>query len=774
MMEEYEFNTLYEKKARIRKTVHRIYNDMPLIFNDDVDIDDVEEIYEYLEEVSDILEEDKCLLKMVNELDIDDEDYGEEKIRGILAYLSTNYQFEKNIIRHRREELEKLLPKRNKEVNYYSMKSSIENYYENECYEAVINYIDCMKEQLVWSDKLGEYIRIILNAMFSSPWALEFIITRRIEAIKRNIKTNIDEITIAYSQRKERKRIERIISGQQSFKSEYDLLIEIKLVLDKWLFASKKECDNIINILEDPDNIKGRLAYITDFIEQELYDKKIVIFSSWIETLDKLKEMLEKVLGEDKVTTFNVNNTQEELEQNVYKFQNDINCNIMLCDELGGEGRNFQSADAIIHIDIPFLPTVLEQRIGRLDRIGRDKNKEVLNILFISEDTIEMNLFELWNEGLKIFDESLSGLEIALGDINRDVLQALKSDMKYGLFDAMSKIKQNLIIMKELVEEERHYDMAKQLDNTTKNKYEELINHFDKDGGKILARIMLDWSVAVGFKPVNIEDTVVEFDEKSLSEMSMVKTMFSIPNTSKSLEKSSKPNVIRGTFNRDVAVNKEDLVFFAPGEAIFDSIMTNVEEGYKGKTIALNIKYAPFNWEGFVIKWNAEFDNRILIEKGININYASYANTNMPTQQFTSFVNIGDNNIEYERIRRYMDEELDEFIYKKRDYAHLGKRENGNIQAFKKVYEKNSWIKIIDESLRISKNEILKEYANTVDLMRIKREFSQILAGVKAKEKFYKTDENSAELNKVLTVVLNGIKQPKFVVDSIAYIKMER
>ena len=58
--------------------------------------------------------------------------------------------------------------------------------------------------------------------------------------------------------------------------------------------------------------------------------------------------------------------------------------------------------------------------------------------------------------------------------------------------------------------------------------------------------------------------------------------------------------------------------------------------------------------------------------------------------------------------------------------------------------------------------------------MRIKREFSQILAGVKAKEKFYKTDENSAELNKVLTVVLNGIKQPKFVVDSIAYIKMER
>ena len=57
----------------------------------------------------------------------------------------------------------------------------------------------------------------------------------------------------------------------------------------------------------------------------------------------------------------------------------------MICDESGGEGRNFQVADFIVSMDLPWSPALLEQRIGRLDRIGREPGKDVVSIVVHSE-----------------------------------------------------------------------------------------------------------------------------------------------------------------------------------------------------------------------------------------------------------------------------------------------------------------------------------------------------------------------------------------------------
>ncbi len=45
---------------------------------------------------------------------------------------------------------------------------------------------------------------------------------------------------------------------------------------------------------------------------------------------------------------------EEELELSIYRFQNDDDCKILLCDETGGEGRNLQGANYVIHIDLPW------------------------------------------------------------------------------------------------------------------------------------------------------------------------------------------------------------------------------------------------------------------------------------------------------------------------------------------------------------------------------------------------------------------------------------
>ena len=183
----------------------------------------------------------------------------------------------------------------------------------------------------------------------------------------------------------------------------------------------------------------------------------------------------------------------------------------------------------------------------------------------------------------------MSGLEIALEDIHNEVVNSLKNDFEYGLNDSLNEIKEKLITMKTAVEEERYYDMARQLDYSTKKKYESLINIFGNEGGKLLGDMMLAWARAVGFTPANFEDGIIEFDRKSVNNSSLEHTMFTLPDTKESLKRSKKINVIRGTFDRNLAINKEDLVFFSPGESIFDSILTNVQEGYRGKSIAVKV-----------------------------------------------------------------------------------------------------------------------------------------------------------------------------------------
>ena len=72
-----------------------------------------------------------------------------------------------------------------------------------------------------------------------------------------------------------------------------------------------------------------------------------------------------------------------EIELNSYRFQNDKNCRIMLCDYTGGEGRNFQCADYIVHIDLPWDASTIEQRIGRLDRLVRDPSRPVVHSVLV-------------------------------------------------------------------------------------------------------------------------------------------------------------------------------------------------------------------------------------------------------------------------------------------------------------------------------------------------------------------------------------------------------
>ncbi|MEM8236053.1 helicase-related protein, partial [Morganella morganii] len=77
---------------------------------------------------------------------------------------------------------------------------------------------------------------------------------------------------------------------------------------------------------------------------------------------------------------------------------------VLLCSEIGSEGRNFQFASQLVMFDLPFNPDLLEQRIGRLDRIGQMHDIQIM-VPYL-EHTAQAVLGRWFHEGLDAFEHT--------------------------------------------------------------------------------------------------------------------------------------------------------------------------------------------------------------------------------------------------------------------------------------------------------------------------------------------------------------------------------
>ena len=82
----------------------------------------------------------------------------------------------------------------------------------------------------------------------------------------------------------------------------------------------------------------------------------------------------------------------------------EFGCQLLICSEIGSEGRNFQFAHQLILFDLPLNPDLLEQRIGRLDRIGQTENIQI-HVPYI-EGTAQEIMFKWYDEGLGAFEHT--------------------------------------------------------------------------------------------------------------------------------------------------------------------------------------------------------------------------------------------------------------------------------------------------------------------------------------------------------------------------------
>ncbi|KLU63132.1 RNA polymerase-associated protein RapA [Peptococcaceae bacterium CEB3] len=104
---------------------------------------------------------------------------------------------------------------------------------------------------------------------------------------------------------------------------------------------------------------------------------------------------------------------RQEKEEQVRFFAEEAD--VLVSTETGSEGRNLQFCHQMVNYDLPWNPMRIEQRIGRIHRLGQDKNVRIYNLS--ATDTIEAHLLELLDAKINMFQLVVGELDMILGDI---------------------------------------------------------------------------------------------------------------------------------------------------------------------------------------------------------------------------------------------------------------------------------------------------------------------------------------------------------------------
>ncbi len=299
------------------------------------------------------------------------------------------------------------------------------------------------------------------------------------------------------------------------------------------------------------DSKAGKLLATLGPIFEERPAEKAVIFTQFIET----QEFLAAVLRQNgyAVSVFNGRMSLDEKEEAVCQFRD--SGQILISTEAGGEGRNFQFCHLMANYDLPWNPMKVEQRIGRLDRIGQKRPVLIYNLY--CEDTVEERVLEVLQNRIGLFEESVGSLDPILGQVERDIERLVLSQL--GRFDEEFRAFEANV--------ERRVREAREKERTLADFVLDRASLRRDQAMALLAQSPLArWSDLERFA----EDCLPYFGGLISDHADGGKVVALSPRLMTRLQQRQK--TIRGTFDPEFARDHEDLPFFAFGHWLVDQL----------------------------------------------------------------------------------------------------------------------------------------------------------------------------------------------------------
>lgn len=337
-------------------------------------------------------------------------------------------------------------------------------------YEAVTDYVREGYNQALKQKKsyIGFLMILMQRLVTSSPRAIRTTLERRLQVLREP-----DEQLTLFPMFAAEEWVE--LDGQE----------QVESILTTRLKAFKNETAEVELLLEaakrteetgaDP-KAEALLDWIYRLQQQESDpDIKVLIFTEFVPTQEMLREFLTQ--RGISIVCLNGSMGMEERKQVQDAFAKNIR--ILISTDAGGEGLNLQFCHVVVNYDIPWNPMRLEQRIGRVDRIGQIYPVRALNFVF--ENTVEYRVREVLEEKLAVIlndfgvDKTGDVLDSAqAGQIFDDLyIETLinPDNLHTKVEEVVSRVQQQLVAAKESA---AIYQTNEKLDPTAA---QQLINH---------------------------------------------------------------------------------------------------------------------------------------------------------------------------------------------------------------------------------------------------------------------------------------------------------
>ncbi len=204
--------------------------------------------------------------------------------------------------------------------------------------------------------------------------------------------------------------------------------------------------------------VGAKEAALLDLLQRNPTEKKLV-FVHYRETLEHLADLLAREgIG---FARFEGTLSGPDKDAAIADFRERVP--VLLCTESGGEGRNIQFCNTLVNFDVPWNPMTIEQRIGRIDRIGQHRTVFVFNL--VTRGTLEEQILRLLEEKIAMFELVVGEVGAILGGLEQErdfselVLDAwleTTEATRRGAFDAIGR---------RLGDARRQHEDAKALDS---------------------------------------------------------------------------------------------------------------------------------------------------------------------------------------------------------------------------------------------------------------------------------------------------------------------
>jgi len=256
---------------------------------------------------------------------------------------------------------------------------------------------------------------IYQKRLVSSIYAIQKSLENRMRAIQNDavaedLPDDVQELIPRYSTEPEtltdaeRERVEEALETVTVTLNQSQIQEELDRVKQLWRQAKSIKTDSKAQMLKQ----------FVDRILTNDSDEKILIFTEYTDTLEYLRD---QVFADHDIAQVYGDLDQDRRRQEMADFENEKN--IMIATDAAQEGLNLQFAHIMVNFDLPWSPTRIDQRMGRLHRYGQERTVEIRNLFF--KDTRESEILNLLVEKTDQIESDLGMRSDVLGRVLEDV-----------------------------------------------------------------------------------------------------------------------------------------------------------------------------------------------------------------------------------------------------------------------------------------------------------------------------------------------------------------